>query len=341
MHKSYYSEKMIQFTVSNGVLCGIPMEPFCEMALDIQKRSKKVFVFFGGYTNGCDGYLPTYNECFRRVRSLMKLDIRNHEYSIIWDGVYYHALSDYPKISDWELKGIILFMEYEKQHGRNTEIVSDNQEILKKINYALNNRNYYRQASRPNIITECTSCKQKGCITRFVCHTASIENAISIFKCGSLMSAVKARNLSSEELSLESRNAAKDPIDYFDYLMLSWGNCPAGDRLIMERKLKRDPNEEDLSTAFTPGIRFYFEYDKIVKHPNVVFDGYHPIKIRDKLVLDKNIYAIIIPLEYKSKIELFVPLGVSEKVFYIENDCKDIWEWSDKVYCFVSKLRPF
>ena len=48
----------------------------------------------------------------------------------------------------------------------------------------------------------------------------------------------------------ESRNAGNDPADFFDYIMFSWGNCQAGDRLIMERKLGHDPSEEDLSIHF-------------------------------------------------------------------------------------------
>ena len=44
--------------------------------------------------------------------------------------------------------------------------------------------------------------------------------------------------------------------------MFAWGNCQAGDRLVMERKLGRFPNEEDLSVHFSPGVRFYFEYEK-------------------------------------------------------------------------------
>lgn len=89
-----------------------------------------------------------------------------------------------------------------------------------------------------------------------------MENAVSIFRGGSLLSAVKARNLPAETLCLEPRNAAKDPADYFDYIMFSWGNCQVGDRLVMERKLKRDSNKEDLSAEFQPGIRFYFKYNE-------------------------------------------------------------------------------
>lgn len=50
--------------INNGCLCGIPMEPFCEMGIKIREKAKEhgKLVFFGGYTNGCDGYLPTKKE---------------------------------------------------------------------------------------------------------------------------------------------------------------------------------------------------------------------------------------------------------------------------------------
>lgn len=62
----------------------------------------------------------------------MKIDIGKHEFSIIWEGIYYHALSNYPLISEWELNGIIKVVDYESLHGRKVEIVSDNQEIMEK-----------------------------------------------------------------------------------------------------------------------------------------------------------------------------------------------------------------
>ncbi len=32
----------------------------------------------------------------------------------------------------------------------------------------------------------------------------------------------------------------------------------------------------------------------------------------------------------KNRIESYVPEALKEKVYYIENDCSDIWEWSEK-----------
>lgn len=45
------------------------------------------------------------------------------------------------------------------------------------------------------------------------------------------------------------------------------------------------PNEEDLSTRFEPGVRFYFEYERLSKHPNAVCDGVLPMKVKDEIVL--------------------------------------------------------
>lgn len=48
----------------------------------------------------------------------MKLNIGNHEFTELWDGVLYKALSNYPNVSDNEMKDIIDFVNYEKNHGR-------------------------------------------------------------------------------------------------------------------------------------------------------------------------------------------------------------------------------
>lgn len=116
------------------------------------------------------------------------------------------------------------------------------------IRKSMAHKKEYLSISRPGLLTECTACPyRKGCVTDYVCHTTSADNALKIFKSGKLLSAINARNLPGEELMRESRNAANDPADYFEYIMFAWGNCQAGDRLVMERALGRFPNDEDLS----------------------------------------------------------------------------------------------
>lgn len=270
----------------------------------------------------------------------MLIKAGDFEFTEVWDGVLYKKLSNYPQISDWEIRNIIEFIEYENGYGRDCQIECDNPDLLEIIRAKIINRDKYINSPRPELITECTACPhRKGCETEFVCHTTSIENAVKIFESGKLLSALNARNVSVEKLLTEKRNAAKDPADYFEYIMLALGNCQAGDRLVMERKLERFPNENDLSVNFTPGIRFYFRYEKLIKHPSVVFDGILPMKVKDEINLCDWVYAIIAPSEAKSKIENSIPYILSDKIIYVENDCKDIWEWSEKVYRTIEKVN--
>ncbi|MGL5675817.1 MAG: hypothetical protein ACRDDX_05370 [Cellulosilyticaceae bacterium] len=267
----------------------------------------------------------------------MLINIGNHEFTEVWDGVLYKKLSGYPNISEWELRNIIEFVEYEKIYSRNCEMVCEDTGILHLVQEAITNKEKYREVPRPDKITECTACpKRKGCMTDLVCHTTSIENAISILKGGSLLSALNIRKVPVGQLVEEDRNAARDPADYFEYIMFAWGNCQAGDRLVMERKLKNFPSDEDLSINFTPGIRFYFKYDDLIKHPRCIHDGVLPMKVKDEVILKDWIYKIVVPLEEKENVEKYISDNLKENVLYVENDCYDIWNWSEKVYSLVS-----
>ncbi|MDE6596365.1 MAG: hypothetical protein K2K44_10200, partial [Oscillospiraceae bacterium] len=104
-----------------------------------------------------------------------------------------------------------------------------------------------------------------------------------------------------------------------------------------ERALNRFPNEDDLSVNFTPGVRFYFKYDELIKHPKATFDGVLPVKVKDEIKLSDWVHRIVIPTELRSKIEDSIPLALKDKIIYIENDCKDIWNWSEKVYGIIEK----
>lgn len=266
----------------------------------------------------------------------MILNIANHDFSIIWAGVYYKALSNYPNVSNWEIKSIIDFMAYEKEHGREVTFEIDDEALRHRVLKEVQNKEAYIDVKKPKKITECTACKQRGCMTDYLCHIAPIENAIEIIKSGQLLSAKNARRKSIDDLVREDRNAAKDPADFFDYIMFSWGNCQAGDRLVMERKYNRPPTEEDLSVHFTPGVRFYFNYSDLVKHPSAKQDGYHALKIKDALDLEPYLDAIIIPEDYDGIFDSIMVDALKAKTHYLKNDAKDIWDWSEKVYNYLT-----
>ncbi|MBE7121836.1 neutral/alkaline non-lysosomal ceramidase N-terminal domain-containing protein [Bacillus cereus] len=50
------------FRVNDGMFSGIPMEPFSETALEMKEHLQNERAFFGGYTNGYIGYLPSEEE---------------------------------------------------------------------------------------------------------------------------------------------------------------------------------------------------------------------------------------------------------------------------------------
>ena len=270
----------------------------------------------------------------------MKINIGEHEFTESWDGVLYKVLSDYPKVSDNEMKDILDFIAYEKMNGRRCEITADRQDILHYVLEEVKHPDKYKNVRRPQIIRECTACTARGgCMTDFVCHTAPLENAISILRCGSLLSAVNARQLPDTVLQKEERNAANDPVDYFHYVMFSWGNCQAGDRLVMERKIKRSPTPEEMGAGFTPGVRFYFRYEDLEKHPQKVHDGFLPIKVKDEVKLADYVYRIIIPSEYKKQIIRVIPENLLDRAFCLNHKNLDVWQWSEKVYSFVKGLK--
>ena len=268
----------------------------------------------------------------------MKVNIADHEFTIIWDGVYYFALSDYPRISQWELKKLLAFMAYEAQHGRQTEFICEHTGILDAVHSSLAQPQCVAHAQPPAKITECTACKQRGCLTEFVCHTASAENAKQIFRSGKLLSAVRAFDKPADALVMDSRNAASDPADFFEYVMFAWGNCQAGDRLVMERKLGRAPAAQELEHELTPGVRFYFRYEDTIRYPAYVFDGYHPAKVKHELVLADYLYACIVPAQYQLQLEKLIPPELIDKTYFLSQNSLGIWNWSEKVYDFIAQM---
>jgi hypothetical protein len=105
----------------------------------------------------------------------------------------------------------------------------------------------------------------------------------------------------------------------------------------MERKLGRFPDDAELSTGFGPGVRFYFRYDQLLQHPNAICDGVLPMKVKDELILSDWIYKIVIPSKLRPMLESHIPANLAERVLYIENDCRDIWDWSEKVYQMIEQ----
>ena len=56
-----------------------------------------------------------------------------------------------------------------------------------------------------------------------------------------------------------------------------------------------------------------------------------------EVILNDWVSAIIVPEIHRQEIDPAVPKELRARVHFLRNDCKDIWEWSEKVYEYVKK----
>ncbi|MGT2934696.1 phosphate ABC transporter ATPase [Streptococcus castoreus] len=268
----------------------------------------------------------------------MRLVICQKNYSIQWDGTYYFALETYPKIQDWELEKIAAFSAYETMNCRRTEIISQNDMVLKEITDYLQNHTVtppFKPSCKKVASTYDVSGKAVFC--DWLSHTCTVDTARDILISERLLSAVKAFDLSAEELMKDPRNAAGDPADYFDYVMLGWSNTSSGYRLAMERLLGHLPNDKELDDFFVPGVSFHFHYDEVTSLDHYLFDGYHPAKLRGELSL-KHLKACIIPKEQAPLFDSIIPEILKTRCFYLPYKNEGLIRWNEKVYRFLQNI---
>ncbi len=84
-------------------------------------------------------------------------------------------------------------------------------------------------------------------------------------------------------------------------------------------------------------MRFYFKYDQLYKHLNAICDGVLPMKVKDEIILSNWGYKIVIPVKERDKLKMYISNDLKDRIIYIENDCKDIWDWSEKVCGIIEK----
>lgn len=289
--------------------------------------------------------------------------IADYDYSLSWrEGSketmrhYQFSLSNYPEPNDWELKHLNEYLLYEIDHNRRIALWFNNVQTEKFVKDSINQFFKYEdtglsafvesklvtQGERvidiPPKLTHCQTCHEKGCITDFVCHVTSVTDAAKILQSGVILSACKARKESGRILALEDRNVAGDPPDYFEYVMFTFGNCTAGDRLIMERNLGRMPTDKDLTENFYPGVRFYFRYKELVDHPGFCSDGYHFCKIKDKLEIEPYLVAAIGPKTAAPDLLKVISSKQRELLVFVDHtEFSDLWSWSHEAFKIAEK----
>ncbi|GHV14134.1 hypothetical protein FACS1894219_09840 [Clostridia bacterium] len=246
----------------------------------------------------------------------MNIDISNHAVSVVERGVYYFAPQNYPRLTPREIKDILNFIAYEKSHGRQAEVICNNEGILQ----ILNSTNFAT-------IEDVPYCE-------FIYHATDLKAANQILTGGNLLSATEVYNKSGAQLAFEKNGSLwNDPPDYFEYIMFGWGDSEVGDYVVISENSDCEKGDEFFAQGTCAGVRFYFQYADLLRHPGCAFDGYHPLKIQEKIVLSEYLYACIVPEQYKG--ELNVLPEFAEKVHYLPQIGLGISDWTKKCYNFV------
>lgn len=257
----------------------------------------------------------------------MILEISNDSVTKIKNGIYHYVLSDYPHIQEWEWNNILAFISYEKAQGQKLEIICEDNDILSIVNNAAN------KLDGTEYIPPIAEA-----IEEFVYHATNAISAEKILSEDRLLSATKVNGKTREELALERRKSGwEDPADFYEYIMFGWGTHLVGDYVVLSENF---PSEEDfLKGNFDAGVRFYCKYKEIIKHEGHTFDGYHPLKVKDEVVLSDYLYACIVPEQYKEQIENSIPQELTTRVHYLPQRGLTLQEWNDKVVNFVRILQ--
>jgi len=61
-------------------------------------------------------------------------------------------------------------------------------------------------------------------------------------------------------------------------------------------------------------------------------DDFHEVILKDWC------HAIVIPEAERKAFDSIIPDELIGRVYYLPYDCRDIWEWSEKVYEFVKTV---
>lgn len=109
-----------------------------------------------------------------------------------------------------------------------------------------------------------------------------------------------------------------------------------GDYVVLSENF---PDKKELKKGkLDAGVHFYIKYEDIIKHKGHVFDGYHPIKVKDEVASSNYLFACIVPEQFKEQIENIVPQELVAKVHYLHQRGIGLQHWNSKVAEYVEGL---
>jgi hypothetical protein len=198
---------------------------------------------------------------------------------------YRHAVRPPGTLSELDRQTIVDFLDYETSYGRSVGIEWDG--IHPDLSAPA-------RRPHPGLIAKqcCTHAYPLGCGGALVCHGTTVQAAADVLRTGALLAGTERTG--SDPVALATQAGSWDPPDYFDYICMANGSCTAPEAVAESRRHDRYLVPSDLQPGYPPAVRFYFRWERLLTHPNVRFDGVHPVKIAGHLDLDEYLTVVVV-----------------------------------------------
>lgn len=168
------------------------------------------------------------------------------------------------------------FLAYEESYGRN---------VILKICTGIHAEEILQQyaAYSHDVVFRNTDEK-------YMVHSTTLENweTIQIEKALLSPNMLKRKGVKMLEIGLKQMI---EPTDYSDYIMLDVLNG-CGELVINSRQLGYVCVNPDIE--YTPGVRLYFDAEKMIQNKIITRDGLHLLKVKDRLPLEDYLVAVIL-----------------------------------------------
>lgn len=257
----------------------------------------------------------------------MILDFQSSGGSSIKHGCYRYILTNYPQVAEWEWNQIRQFICYEKAHKHPLQIKCEDPNLYKMI-----------KAEADKLDGTEYIPPVEDAIEEYVYHATDVNAAIKILTSGRLLSATRAWGKTGEQIVEEKKSSGSEWIDtpdFYEYIMFGWGTHLVGDFVVLSENF---PSDEDFQKGnFDAGVRFYFRYEDIIKHEGHTFDGYHPIKVKEEVLLDDYLYACVISEQYRVQTEAVIPEKYLSRIHFMVQRGKTLQEWNENVVEWINQ----
>jgi hypothetical protein len=188
-------------------------------------------------------------------------------------------------------------------------------------------------------------------IPALLSHATPPSALAEVLRSGALLSATALYGLPGQILARQRRNTPCDPPDYFHYVMLMPGDDHGiGDWVVYQRLVERSPTDsehpltwDEFADAFVPAAKLFFASADLLGHPDARSDGFHDLKIRERLPLAPYLAALVIPNEQPNAQELLAQareVGLGDRVVLLSHRRLTPASWATRAYRAAWTVMP-